>query len=200
MFLQNLRSETATSHLALEQNPFSAALMSEQVTLENYSEYLQKLYGFVSSFEENVFPVLKDVDADLDSRKKSELMQSDLKTLRVDISRIPIVPKEYFKVHFSDVTNSIAGLYVLEGSMLGGVMIKKHLAEKLGHEVDDCTKYLTGYGAETGKVWKNFLTMLSNQAHDIHQEQAIIKSAKNTFDLLNQWISTSSLNKNNDDC
>ena len=89
MFLQNLRSETATSHLALEQNPFSAALMSEQVTLENYSEYLQKLYGFVSSFEENVFPVLKDVDADLDSRRKSKLMQSNLKTLRVDISSIP---------------------------------------------------------------------------------------------------------------
>lgn len=85
----------------------------------------------------------------------------------------------------------MGGLYVLEGSMLGGVMIKKHLFEILQEKVVGNTQYLTGYGSETGKVWKNFLNILSNSVKDAETEKIVINSAKNTFDLLNTWIATS---------
>jgi heme oxygenase (biliverdin-IX-beta and delta-forming) len=194
MFLQNLRNETAHSHLELERNPYSVALMSSEVTLKDYSQYLQKLYGFVLSFESNVYPLLKSIDSDIELRRKSKLMQNDLINLEVDLNIIPIVPTEHFKIHFPDVIAAIGGLYVLEGSMLGGIMIKKHLNEKLGSEVSEKMQYLTGYGSETGKIWKNFLTTLSHQANNVDNERSIIISAKNTFYLLNQWIATSSLN------
>lgn len=195
MFLQNLRRETAFSHATLEQNPYSIALMSSNVTLKDYSNYLQKLYGFVSSFEMNVYPLLKNIDSEIELRKKSTLIQSDLTSLQIDLSSIPIVSAEDFKIHYPDILSSLGGLYVLEGSMLGGVMIKKHLIDTLlPTEILESTKYLTGYGAETGKVWKNFLNMLSSNATDTETQNTIISSAKNTFDLMNQWISTSTLN------
>jgi heme oxygenase len=195
MFLQNLRSETALSHSTLEQNPYSVALMSPTVTLKDYSNYLQKLYGFVLGFETNVYPLLKNIDSEIELRRKSKLMQSDLEQLQIDSLNIPIVPEAYFKINYPDITSALGGLYVLEGSMLGGVMIKKHLMEKLRNETVDNTKYLTGYGSETGKIWKNFLNILSDNTQDIKTQNAVINSAKNTFDLLNQWIATSTLNQ-----
>lgn len=195
MFLQNLRRETAISHSMLEQNPYSIALMSANVTLNDYTNYLQQLYGFVSGFEMNVYPLLKNIDSEIELRRKSTLMQSDLTTLQIDLSTIPIVSAEYFKIHYPNILSSLGGLYVLEGSMLGGLMIKKHLIDTLlPTDLLESTKYLTGYGAETGKVWKNFLNMLSSNATDTETQNAIISSAKNTFDLMNQWISTSTLN------
>ena len=116
-----------------------------------------------------------------------------IQNLQIDLQIIPIVPEEHFKINYPDVLSALGGLYVLEGSMLGGVMIKKHLTEKLQNEVVENTKYLTGYGSETGKVWKSFLKILSENAPDVKTENIIIDSAKNTFNLLNQWIETSNL-------
>lgn len=194
MFLQNLRSETAFSHTTLEQNPYSIALMSPSVTLNDYSNYLQKLYGFVLGFETNVYPLLRNIDPEIELRRKSSFMQHDLKHLQIDFSTIPTLSLNHFETHYPDVKSALGGLYVLEGSMLGGVMIKKHLVEKLGNSVNENTKYLTGYGPETGKVWKNFLNILTTNATNFETEKIIINSAKNTFDLLNQWIATSSIN------
>lgn len=195
MFLQKLKSETAKSHFALEQNPYSINLMSPKVSLEDYSTYLQKLYGFIFGFERTVFPKLQKIDPDINLRRKSELMQHDLWNLKCDFTKLPTLSDEAFNQHYTDELTALGGLYVLEGSMLGGVMIKKHLIEKLGNEVFDNTKYFTGYGSETGKVWKNFLNILSFHAADAEKEQIIIKSANNTFDLLNQWMTKSSLNR-----
>jgi heme oxygenase (biliverdin-IX-beta and delta-forming) len=194
MFLQNLRSETASSHSTLEQNPYSIALMSPTVMLEDYSNYLQKLYGFVFGFETNVYPLLRNIDPEIELRRKTKLMQNDFQHLQIDFSNLPVVSKEHFEKNYPDILSALGGLYVLEGSMLGGVMIKKHLVEKLGDNVNENTQYLTGYGSETGKIWKNFLNTLTNNAANVETQNIIINSAKNTFDLLNKWIATSSLN------
>lgn len=193
MFLQNLRSETAFSHLTLEQNPYSLALMSPSVTLEDYSNYLKRLYGFVYGFESYVYPILNGIDPEIDSRRKSELLQTDLKNLGIDLSVIPIIPAIQFHLHYPDAISALGGLYVLEGSMLGGIMIKKHLSEKLSNQVLENMHYLTGYGSETRSVWKNFLDILLINTTDINTQKVVIDSAKNTFDLLNQWIGTSTL-------
>ena len=188
MFLQKLKSETAKSHFTLEQNPYSINLMSLNVSLEDYSNYLQRLYGFVSGFERTIFPKLQEIDSYINLRRKSEWMQHDLEQLKCDFTKIPTLSEEYFNQHYTDNLTALGGLYVLEGSMLGGIMIKKHLNEKLGIEVSNNMKYFTGYGSETGKIWKDFLNILSSYANDTEKEKIIIDSANNTFDLLNQWI------------
>ena len=188
MFLQKLKSETANSHFTLEQNPYSINLMNLNVSLDDYSNYLQRLYGFVFGFERTVFPKLQEIDPDINLRRKSELMHHDLLKLKCDFTKIPTFSEEAFNHHYPNNLTALGGLYVLEGSMLGGVMIKKHLTEKLGNKVVNKMEYFTGYGSETGKVWRDFLNILSFHATDIEKEKIIINSANNTFDLLNQWI------------
>lgn len=190
MFLQKLRNETAECHLALEKNPYSVALMSPSVTIENYLNYLTKLYGFVSGFEKNVFPSLIDVDPDIENRRKTHWMEQDILVLGGDLTKIPVMPAEVFSKHYTHEAVALGGLYVLEGSMLGGNIIKKHLSEKLNDSVIDKMRYLTAYGAETGKVWKNFLTLLTHHASDKNKEDAIIKSAVITFRFIDEWLTS----------
>jgi heme oxygenase len=71
IFLQQLRSKTAYSHQLIEQNSLSQSLMSQNVTMTQYAQYLKSMYGFVYGFEKMVFPLLKHY----------QLLQIDNKTL-----------------------------------------------------------------------------------------------------------------------
>jgi heme oxygenase (biliverdin-IX-beta and delta-forming) len=188
MFLQQLRNETAECHTALEKNPYSIALMHTNVTMEDYSTYLQKLYGFVYGFEKTVFPLLTAVDPDIESRRKSRLMEQDIKLLGGNLTKLQVMSEDVFKEHYISQAAALGGLYVLEGSMLGGNIIKKHLQEKLSDSVVNKTNYFTAYGTELGKVWKVFLNLLTQNASDAVKEEAIIKSAITTFRLIDKWI------------
>ena len=190
MFLQKLRTETAECHLALEKNPYSLALMHPNVTVDNYLTYLSKLYGFVYGFEKTVFPSLIAIDPDIENRRKTHLMEHDISMLGGDLTKIRVMPKEVFLKHYTHEAVALGGLYVLEGSMLGGNIIKKHLNEKLNDSVIDKMRYFTAYGVDTGKVWKNFLTLLTQNASDKAKEDIIIKSAIVTFGLIDEWLTS----------
>lgn len=188
MFLQQLRNQTAECHTALEKNPYSVALMHSNVTIEDYFTYLQKLYGFVYGFEKTVFPLLTALDPDIERRRKAALMEQDITMMGGDVAKIQVTSTTVFKEHYTTEAAALGGLYVLEGSMLGGNIIKKHLQERLSDGVVDKTHYFTAYGAELGKVWKDFLTLLMQNASDADKEEAIIKSAKTTFRLIDKWL------------
>ena len=190
MFLQKLRVETAECHIALEKNPYSIALMHPNVTVKDYLTYLTKLYGFVYGFEKNVFPSLTAIDPDIENRRKTHLMEQDISMLGGDLTKIRVMPDEVFLKHYTHEADALGGLYVLEGSMLGGNIIKRHLNEKLNHSVIDKMSYFTAYGVDTGKVWKSFLTILTNNASHKYKENAIIKSAIITFRLIDEWLTS----------
>ena len=194
MFLQKLRNDTAEFHVALEKNPYSIALMGANVTIEDYSTYLQKLYGFVYGFEKTVFPLLRVLDTDIENRRKAPLMESDLLKLDCDLTQIPVLSETVFEKHYGDEVAALGGLYVLEGSMLGGNIIKKHLQDILSDSVTNKTGYFTAYGTDLSKVWKNFLSLLTYNASSTEKEEVIIKSAINTFSLIDKWMASSIIN------
>jgi heme oxygenase (biliverdin-IX-beta and delta-forming) len=188
MFLQQLKNDTAESHIALEKNPYSVALMHANVTIEDYLTYLQKLYGFVYGFEKTVFPLLIALDSDIERRRKAALMAQDIISMGGDVTQLQVMSDAVFEEHYTTEIAALGGLYVLEGSMLGGNIIKKHLQDKLSEDVADKTHYFTAYGTELGKVWKDFLNLLTHNASDTDKEGAIIKSAKTTFQLIDKWL------------
>lgn len=192
MFLQNLRTQTGPCHKALEQNPYSVALTGPEVTLADYSAYLQKLYGFVVGFEQTAYPLLQSADAEIESRRKTHFLQSDLSALNCNINSIPLLPEAVFKERYATPAAAWGGLYVLEGSVLGGAILKKHLQHLLGETIDDKVRYFTAYGVNTGQVWKNFLQLLGTAA--LEKEEEIIHSAVQTFGLLNQWMTFNTIN------
>lgn len=188
-FLQQLRSKTAHSHQLIEQNSISQLLMGQSVTITQYALYLSRMYNFVYGFEKMVFPLLNQYKLlQLDDRRKSHLIQADL-TMMNHSAVQPFVNDELFSAHYQTVSAALGGMYVLEGSTLGGQIISKHLSKILGDSVAGKTTYLMAYTGQTGSMWKIFLQLLCEEGEIHGNEDEIIDSAVNTFSLLNICLS-----------
>jgi len=189
IFLQRLRSKTANSHQLIEQNSASQLLLSKGVTIVQYAHYLKSLYGFVYGFEKMVFPILKHHPLlQINDRKKSHFIQADLAMLNQTAAQ-PYVSDELFNTHYQTAAAAFGGMYVLEGSTLGGQIISKHLSKVLGAAVAGKTSYLSAYASQTGTMWKSFLQLLCEAGASANNEDEIIDSAVNTFSLLNDCLS-----------
>lgn len=124
----------------------------------------------------------------LNDRKKSHFIQADLAMLNQTAAQ-PDVGDELFSTHYQTAAAALGGMYVLEGSTLGGQMISKHLSTVLGTTVAGKTTYLSAYANQTGTMWKSFLQLLCEAGTNNHNEDEIIDSAVNTFFLLNNCLS-----------
>jgi heme oxygenase len=184
-----LRSKTANSHQLIEQNNISQSLMSQNVTTIQYAQYLSKMYSFVHGFEKMVFPLLQHYEQlQLNDRRKSQLIASDLALLNYNVLQ-HYENDKLFNTHYQTAAAALGGMYVLEGSTLGGQFISRHLSDKLGNAIAGKTTYLTAYSIQTGSMWKNFLHLLCAESDRKGFEEEIIKSAINTFSLLNRSLS-----------
>lgn len=193
MFLQSLRNRTAYHHTLLEQNTASKNLLGAEVNTADYATYLSLLYGFVKGFENNVFPLLQNSIPDLQERRKTHLLVADLNMLGIDEAHIAVIPDYFFAEVYQSVATALGGMYVLEGSILGGAVIFKHLKTTWGNElIVGKAKYLTAYGSETGSRWKDFLQAFCLASVDMEEE--IINSASQTFNILHHWFTGTSIN------
>jgi len=164
-------------------------LISKGVTIVQYAHYLKSMYGFVYGFEKMVFPILKHHPLlQLNERKKAHFIQTDLAMLNQTAAQ-PDVSDGLFSTHYQTTSAALGGMYVLEGSTLGGQMISKHLSTVLGTAVAGKTTYLSAYASQTGTMWKSFLQLLCEAGASNNNEDEIIDSAVNTFSLLNNCLS-----------
>jgi len=189
-FLQKLRSATAASHQALEENPAAKVLMSPNVTWDAVDHYLKSMYGFVSGFEKVVFPILENSLPQLSERKKTQLLEVDLKQSSQETNRLPLMPSGVLTTQYNNLSKAWGGMYVLEGSTLGGQIITRHLQNILGEGIEKRISYLAPYGSQTGIMWKNFLHYFSEAAIVMCDEKEIIDSAVQTFSLIDNWITS----------
>ena len=191
MFLENLRSRTSHQHSLLEQNTASKNLLSPQVTVADYAAYLSLLYGFVKGFEVIVFPLLQHSILDINERRKIHLLVSDLNKLGIDEAGIATIPDHFFAEVYHSNAIALGGMYVLEGSVLGGAFIFKHLQATFGIEtIAGKAEYFKGYGPKTGSQWKNFLNAFCLASAG--GEEEVIQSASQTFSILHHWFNNTS--------
>jgi heme oxygenase len=187
-FLQQLKQRTAASHEALEHIPLSLRLLSEAVTTADYRNYLERLYGFLHPFERIVFPALEGFLPGLNDRRKIPALEKDLAGLLVTPADIPLFEEQALQRTYQTLPEAMGGLYVMEGSSLGGVVITKHLRKKLEDRVAANTRYLTIYGAATGAAWKQFLGHFVAFADNGACQEEIILGAEKTFLQLKHWM------------
>jgi len=198
MFLQELRSRTSPQHSLLEQNTASRNLLGSQVTAADYAAYLSLLYGFVKGFENVVFPLLRHGIADIDERRKTHLLVSDLNRLGIDEAGIATIPDRFFEEAYLSTAAALGGMYVLEGSVLGGAFMHKHIQAALGAEaIAGKALYFTAYGSETGSRWKIFLQAFCLASAEL--EEDVIASASQTFSILQHWFEHTPFNIIQDD-
>ncbi len=188
MFIQNLRAATADSHKQLESNNLSLALLSDNVTTGIYCNYLIQLYPFINGFEKIIYPQLPYHFLNLSERKKAHLMHEDLNIYNITNENCKILKESFLKETYPDIYCSAGGLYVLEGSTLGGQMIVKHLQKKLAPSFIK-SAYFSAYQHKTGSMWKEFLQQLISLPKSDIEEQQIITGATKTFQIINSLLS-----------
>lgn len=186
LFFKRLRQETAESHQKLEDNPLSKAILHPSVSVKDYQSYLVALFGLTIACEDQVFPAISHVITDLAGRYKSRLIIDDL--LATGLSEAEIDTLRVHRFEFSSVAEALGIMYVLEGSTLGGKILYRHVHEVLGLTPENGASYFWGYGAQTGNLWKSFISSLTQFVDEHEERDKVIASAKNTFTIIDSWL------------
>ncbi|SEI65618.1 heme oxygenase [Dyadobacter sp. SG02] len=186
LFFKRLRHETAESHQKLEDNPLSKAILTPSVSVKDYQAYLGALFGVTIACEDQVFPAISHVIIDLPERYKSRLIIDDLLATGLTEAEIDALPVYRFDI--SSVAEALGIMYVLEGSTLGGKILYRHIHEVLGLTPEHGASYFWGYGAQTGNLWKSFISSLTQFVDEYEERDGVIGAAKKTFTIIDNWL------------
>lgn len=180
-----LRTETATLHTQLEELPISKAIISPDISISQYGTYLSLMHDVVKDTEDNIMPVISDIIADLGIRKKTHLIQDDLKYLNTPANdaKYPISTGRTFTPAFA-----LGIYYVVEGSSLGGRVILKNIKPALNLDENGGARYFSGYGATTGSTWRNFIMMMEAYASETNSADEIVAGANYAFGAIKKHL------------
>lgn len=180
---ERLRAETRDAHEAVER-----ALDWERRlgTLEGYRGFLARLYGFHVVWEPAAAALIAD-DAFLVPRRKLPLLLADLAFLGLTPAEVERLPR-CAPVPMADAAEALGSMYVLEGSTLGGQILARHVAARLGLDAARGCAYLRAYGGGVGPMWQGFRARLLGVSSPQTQD-AVVRSAAATFERLETWLS-----------
>ena len=181
---QTLRDQTAASHAALERTTLMAAFSAEQMPVAVYGRYLQLQWRLHAPLERALAPWLPPEAAALRLRKCEWLLQ-DLQALGESPAEPLAAPGTV-----TSWAQALGVLYVLEGSTLGLQVVRKQ-AQQQHPALQQATRFMLGYGPDTGRRWREFLAQL--EALEEAGWPAAAAAAVSTFDHFLQGFSGASL-------
>lgn len=185
-FAQRLKLETTPEHESLEQK---LNIMRSDLTLDDYKHVLSRFYGFYDTLERKFFS--QDHHPFFDDRKKTSLLEADLRSLGLNPEQIDKIPASQLP-SMEKAEEQMGMMYVLEGSTLGGQVLQKYFHQKFGLTPDNGLRYFSGYGDQTMPRWRAFQGLLAESLQkDALEQNVIILSARQTFQALEHWLMSS---------
>lgn len=157
-FLSRLREETMPLHKEVEGSVISRAIISPELTRDEYVIYLNKVLAIHSDVESTVFPVIGKMITDIEARKKAPFITGDL--LKLTDTNTLTESRFLDENYKSDLAFNMGLMYVTEGSTLGGQFILKNIRGALGSHAP--AGFLNVYGEKTGSMWKAFMAALQD--------------------------------------
>jgi heme oxygenase len=179
--LIHLREVTGPVHRALEGG---LGLLNEHLELDAYTAVLARFYGFWSGWQPQIADLLQN-DALLTPRRRLHLLAADLAALGVSEQELAALPKCPLTV-LRDAAEALGSLYVMEGSTLGGRLIRANVQRCLGSVALSGCAYFNSYGAATNTMWRSFLVVLD--AAPSADQPRIGNGAVATFERLGWWL------------
>ena len=187
MILKRLKDETRSAHLATEQQ---LDLLNQMPTKMEYARLLGRFWGFYVPIESKINQVvgLDELPLNLSARQKKKLLWLDLTDLDWNESTIEALPLCTDLPTLDSVPQALGCLYVLEGATLGGQMISRHLQERIGITPEHGGRFFSSYGQEVGSMWKAFGETVTAYSESPEIEDAIVRSAIETFAAFGHWF------------
>ena len=163
--------------------------MGDGLTLDVYRGVVESFYGFVEPLERALWSSseLESEGMLKSSRGKTNLLERDLVALGHTSDSILALPRTDSLPPTDNVSRALGAMYVLEGSTLGGQVIRRHLARTLGIDDESGAAYFNGYGTLTRQRWIEYLQVL-NAGEDKLYHADVVLAASTTFSLLRSWL------------
>lgn len=181
--LAQLKEETAQQH---QQTEDGIDLMREDFSREDYRDLLVRFYAFYKSFEEKMRNALAEnpIEFDHEERLNTPKLVKDLQSLGMSEDEIAEIESTDGLPALDSKERIFGSLYVIEGSTLGGQVISRHLKQKFGFDETNGSAFFSGYGRETGTMWKAFGAAITDFAEQSDNHQEIIAGANETFEKI----------------
>lgn len=180
--LQMLRSATAAQHKALEAR---LPLTHPDLDLSTYRRIIQAYYGFHAPLQ-LLIEDFAGAHADPERHKMPALLK-DLHALGLNDAQIQALPLCRDLPLLESPADLFGIMYVMEGATLGGQVLRRIIAQRLGIDADTGGEFLDVYGRDTGRLWKAFLQRLAEFNHP-RQNPQVADAACATFACFARWL------------
>lgn len=174
--MSQLRSATRDQHQSVEEQ---LDLLRPDLTIQDYGNVLCGFRAILASWEPLVLRSLAPAAPALAAgREKLPLLADDLQFLRITC------PSRSADLSGFDSPEAlVGGLYVMEGSTLGGQVLLRHLSRQLGVAPGRGASYFNSYGSATGTMWKTFCREAELYARSCDTAR-ILNGARLMFDIV----------------
>lgn len=181
--LQQLRTATGPRHMALEAR---LPLTHPQLDLGTYTRIIQAYYGFHLPLQQSMERFLAPQPIE-PARQKIPALIKDLHALGLNDVQILALPQCRELPVINSVAQLLGVMYVMEGATLGGQVLRRIIADRLGVDADSGGEFLDVYGRDTGRLWKAFLKQLADFDTPLHNAE-LVQSACFTFECFQTWL------------
>ena len=137
-------------------------------------------HQFIKAYETEILSYLNDSDKEL----LNQINFDKLSLIEKDLIELNLSPNDVGSInHLNNRAEALGALYVIEGSMLGGMVIAKQL--KKYPELETASfNYFGHYGKDIGPIWKVFVNYLNEQLTDKNDQSDTLKGAIKAYQYL----------------
>lgn len=171
-----LKKDSAHLHDMAEEKFNSGKILNGDYSRTDYETFLTANLKLYQHFEPQLDSFLTDEkfsELNWKERRKLDLLEKDLQVSSTQSNAAEKI---------ENIEEALGVLYVLEGSTLGGNVIRKHLS-KLPEFENEYFAFLGCYGENTGKNWTVFKDFL-NSKFNLSQYPSILSGVKKAYGLL----------------
>jgi heme oxygenase (biliverdin-IX-beta and delta-forming) len=188
---QRVKEATRPTHEKLDSDPLALRLMTAQASREDYIQFLSRTLGFMEPIEQLLS---SDAVARLATKtwkygaKRSSLIEADLAAQGLSARQIGTIPRMSPLPQIRTLGHFMGVSYVIEGSMMGGLVMAKPVAKHLGLDRSQMTFFLPIDPKSIVNQFEQFVKAFDDFANCECDEREAMESAHETFELIHAWF------------
>jgi heme oxygenase (biliverdin-IX-beta and delta-forming) len=179
-----LREATTAEHARLERR---LDLLDTALTRARYRRVVAAMLGYVRPLELRLCRALTS-PMQGEPLRRSAWLQQDLVALGTDPSHVRALPYRPASP-IASAGDAAGRSYVMEGMLLGGQVVARHLSSTLGIGPHNGGAFYHGFGRGTGRRWRTFLAVIeTGYARGTVDGVAAVEAARGVFIDLEHWL------------
>ncbi len=189
--VKQIKDETKHRHKALEEILGAQYFENGALDRSRFVKLLRAYYGLYRTLDPALEETTERFLRDYAYRPRSERLKQDLQTLGLkqeDLDELPTLASTKLP-DLDDRSELLGALYVVEGSELGGSIIRRDLEQKLDEETLKADAYVRDRPDETRANWNEFREVFNQRIDSEDALERAVRTANQIFQVYEDWLS-----------